>query len=146
MISDDAKKRIDFYNRHQSSPVGAYTTNSKGWTFAREAVAKYISNRDGVQADPEHIYLTNGASEGVRLIMSALIRDSNDGMLVPIPQYPLYSALLTLNKAKLLPYYLQEEKNWGLDAEGLLGQITKSIESGITPRAIVVINPGNPTG
>lgn len=146
MISDDAKKRIDFYNRHQSSPVGAYTTNSKGWTFAREAVAKYISNRDGVQADPEHIYLTNGASEGVRLIMSALIRDSNDGMLVPIPQYPLYSALLTLNKAKLLPYYLQEEKNWGLDAEGLLGQITQSIESGITPRAIVVINPGNPTG
>ena len=78
--------------------------------------------------------------------MTALIRDSNDGVLCPIPQYPLYSALLTLNKAELLPYYLQEEKSWGLDKEGLEKMILESKAKGITPRAIVVINPGNPTG
>ena len=145
-ISEDAKKRVNFYIQHQTSPVGAYTTNSKGWTYAREAVANYISKRDGVQADAEKIYLTNGASEGVRTAMTALLRDQNDGVLCPIPQYPLYSALLTLNKAELLPYYLQEQKNWGLDAAGLEDQIVRSKARGITPRAIVVINPGNPTG
>lgn len=78
--------------------------------------------------------------------MTMLIRDSNDGVLCPIPQYPLYSALLTLNKAELLPYYLQEDKNWGVDPAGLEDQILESKRRGITPRAIVVINPGNPTG
>ena len=78
--------------------------------------------------------------------MTALIRDSNDGVLCPIPQYPLYSALLTLNKAELLPYYLQESTGWGLDKEGLEKMILESKRKGITPRAIVVINPGNPTG
>jgi aspartate/methionine/tyrosine aminotransferase len=47
------------------------------------------------------------------------IRDGNDGVLVPIPQYPLYSALLTLLQGHLIPYYLDEEKNWGLDPEHL---------------------------
>lgn len=146
LISEDAKRRVSFYLQRQSSPVGAYTTDSRGWSYAREAVAKYISNRDGVTADPDRIYLTNGASEGVRTCMTALIRDSNDGVLCPIPQYPLYSALLTLNKAELLPYYLQESTGWGLDKEGLEKMILESKRKGITPRAIVVINPGNPTG
>lgn len=47
------------------------------------------------------------------------IRNENDGVLVPIPQYPLYSALLTLYKGKFIPYYLDEDQNWGLDAEHL---------------------------
>lgn len=126
--------------------MGAYTTDSRGWTYAREAAAKYISKRDGVKANADNIYLTNGASEGVRTCMTALLRDSNDGVLCPIPQYPLYSALLTLNKAELLPYYLKESANWGLDKEGLEKMIHESKARGITPRAIVVINPGNPTG
>jgi len=108
IISEDAKNRVHFYLSGQSSPVGAYTTDSRGWSYAREAVANYIFQRDGITANADNIYLTNGASEGVRLCMTALIRDSNDGVLCPIPQYPLYSALLTLNKAELLPYYLQE--------------------------------------
>ena len=118
-ISKDAANRIERYKHHQQSPVGAYTTNSKGWTYVREAVADFISRRDGVRTDPERVYLTNGASEGIRILMSMLIRDENDGVLVPIPQYPLYSALATLTRAHLLPYYLDEDKNWGLDPEGL---------------------------
>jgi alanine transaminase len=53
---------------------------------------------------------------------------------------------LTLNNAELIPYFLKEERGWGLDAEALEKQIVKYKESGFTPRGIVVINPGNPTG
>ena len=70
---------------HQLSPVGAYTTNSKGWGYVRESVADFISKRDGVRTNFENIYLTNGASEGIRTLMSVLVRDENDGILVPIP-------------------------------------------------------------
>lgn len=85
----------------------------------RNKVAEFISKRDSLKANAENIYLTNGASEGVRTSFTALIRNSHDGILVPIPQYPLYSALLTLNDAELIPYHLKEEKGWGLDAEAL---------------------------
>jgi aspartate/methionine/tyrosine aminotransferase len=44
-----------------------------------------------------------------------LIRNSNDGVMIPIPQYPLYSALITLNGGRQIPYYLDETKNWSLD-------------------------------
>lgn len=145
-ISHDAKARIEEFKRNIESPSGAYTVNSKGWSHVRNKVAEFISNRDGVKADADKIYLTNGASEGVRTSFTALIRNSHDGILVPIPQYPLYSALLTLNNAELIPYYLKEEKGWGLDPEGLEKQIVKAKENGFVPRGIVVINPGNPTG
>jgi len=52
--------------------------------------------------------------------MSMLVRDDKDGIIVPIPQYPLYSALVTLTRAALVPYYLDEERNWGLDADNLI--------------------------
>ena len=65
---------------------------------------------------------------------------------MPIPQYPLYSALLTLENGELLAYYLKEEDGWSLNPEALKEKIEKAIDDGITPRAIVVINPGNPTG
>lgn len=94
----------------------------------------------------EDIYLSNGASEAVRLSLSALLRNDHDGVLVPIPQYPLYSAQLTLMNGQLLPYHLNEEKNWALDADNLAFIIESAKESGIVPRAMVVINPGNPTG
>lgn len=147
VLSEDALMRIDTLSRKCKSPVGAYTGNSKGYSFIRNKVSDFINRRDGVSdSTPENIYLTNGASEGVRLCFSALVRNSNDGVLVPIPQYPLYSALLTLYGGQLLPYYLDEERNWGLDAEGVQAIVTKAKDDGFTPRAIVVINPGNPTG
>lgn len=65
--------------------MGAYTSNSKGFNHVREKVAEYIGNRDGVQADSNNIYITNGASEGVRTAFTMLIRNSNDGILIPIP-------------------------------------------------------------
>jgi aspartate/methionine/tyrosine aminotransferase len=75
-----------------------------------------------------------------------LIRDKQDGVLVPIPQYPLYSALLTLDGGTMIKYFLKEDKKWGIDPEDIQNRIKNAIDLGIKPRAIVVINPGNPTG
>jgi len=52
-----------------------------------------------------------------------LIRNSNDGVMIPIPQYPLYSALITLNGGKQINYYLDETKNWALDAKDVRDKI-----------------------
>lgn len=62
------------------------------------------------------------------------------------PQYPLYSATLTLYGGKLVPYLLDEAAGWGLNVEHLREQLHKARESGLCVRAMVVINPGNPTG
>lgn len=131
-----------------STPIGAYTQNSKGHKQVRQAVANYINQRDGREVDSSwnHITLTNGASEGVRTAMKMIVRDKQDGVLVPIPQYPLYSALLTLENGTLIKYYLDEEKSWGINADDILQQIKNAKDLSIVPRAIVVINPGNPTG
>lgn len=90
--------------------------------------------------------MTNGASEGVRTFLSMLIRDEKDAIMIPIPQYPLYSALITLNGGTLVPYYLDESQNWAIDVDNIKSQINKANSNGLNLRSIVVINPGNPTG
>lgn len=100
-ISHDAKERAILYRKLLDTPMGAYTSNSKGYQYAREKVAEFINKRDNVtNADAKNIYLTNGAGEGVKLVFNMLIRGGNDGIMIPIPQYPLYSALITLNGGK----------------------------------------------
>ncbi len=75
--------------------MGAYT-DSKGPPFIREAVSRFIDKRDGiipgngVPSIPDHIFLTDGASEGIKSILEVLISDENDGVMIPIPTYPLY--------------------------------------------------------
>ena len=66
--------------------------------------------------------------------------------MIPIPQYPLYSALITLNGGRQIPYYLDETKNWSLDINDVKLKIEQSKKEGVNIRCIVVINPGNPTG
>jgi aspartate/methionine/tyrosine aminotransferase len=66
--------------------------------------------------------------------------------MIPIPQYPLYSALITLNGGTQISYFLDEEKNWSLDTNDVKKKIEESKKAGIDIRCIVIINPGNPTG
>ena len=147
-ISDDAKNTAKMLMSQAASPVGAYSANSKGEIFVRKAVARYIEQRDGpaVKANWNNIYMTNGASEGVRQGFKLLLTEKTDGILVPIPQYPLYSALMTLEGGTLVKYFLDEDKNWGVDAKDLERRIISAKDLGINLKAIVVINPGNPTG
>lgn len=65
---------------------------------------------------------------------------------MPIPQYPLYSALTTLLNGTLIPYYLREETGWECTQDELRRSIDSARANNITPRALVLINPGNPTG
>ena len=68
--------------------LGAYS-ESKGVKVIREAVSRFISERDGDEADPESIFLGDGASKTVQMALRVLISGPSDGIMVPIPQYPL---------------------------------------------------------
>jgi alanine transaminase len=125
--------------------TGAYT-QSTGIPFIRQAVANFIQKRDGIPADKDRIILTDGASKGAQAVLVALLKEENDGFMIPIPQYPLYSASLTLFGGKPIGYYLDEENSWQLSESILTESITKAVNNGIRPVCIVVINPGNPTG
>ena len=77
----------------------------------RQRVAAGITKRDGHAANPDDIHLTDGASAGCHYLMNILIRGVKDAVMCPIPQYPLYSAALTLYGGTLVPYYLDEDRS-----------------------------------
>ncbi|ORE05222.1 PLP-dependent transferase [Rhizopus microsporus var. microsporus] len=125
--------------------VGSYS-HSQGVPAIRQTVAQFIKERDGHPSDPNHIFLTQGASSGVQTLLSLLTENSNSGIMIPIPQYPLYSASLALYGATPVPYYLNEATGWSLDVDQLTDVITQARKEGTDVRALVIINPGNPTG
>lgn len=125
--------------------VGAYS-QSQGAPGIRQSVADFIERRDGYPADPANIYLCAGASSGVNALMNVICSSPQTGVLVPIPQYPLYTATLSLLNAQCVPYYLHEESNWNTDVNHIETALQEAKKKGIDVRAVVVINPGNPTG
>ncbi|KAK8903935.1 hypothetical protein QC760_007372 [Botrytis cinerea] len=125
--------------------VGAYSA-SAGATGIKDSVARFIENRDGFPADPKDIYLSAGASAGVNTLLHVICAGPNTGVLVPIPQYPLYTASLSVLNAKCVPYYLDEARNWGTDLQAIKDAYAAAVKEGTDVRAIVIINPGNPTG
>jgi aspartate/methionine/tyrosine aminotransferase len=111
---------------------------SAGIPDAREAVAdEYVAR--GYDVSPDRVVITAGTSEGIELALSALVNEG-DEVLVPSPTYPLYTAVLT--KIGAVPRYYRTDpaRDWLPDLDHLRGQIT-----GRT-RALVVIDPNNPTG
>ncbi|ESQ34451.1 hypothetical protein EUTSA_v10007514mg [Eutrema salsugineum] len=141
----DAIARAKHYLSLTSGGLGAYS-DSRGIPGVRKEVAEFIERRDGYPSDPELIFLTDGASKGVMQILNCVIRGEGDGILVPVPQYPLYSATISLLGGSLVPYYLDESENWGLDVNNLRQSVAQARSQGISVRAMVIINPGNPTG
>lgn len=125
--------------------VGAYS-QSQGAPAIRNSVATYIERRDGYASDPASIFLSAGASSGVNTLMNVICAKPETGILVPIPQYPLYTATLAVLNARCVPYYLDESKAWGTDLSAIKSAYQKAKKEGTDVRAIVVINPGNPTG
>ncbi|KAG5361465.1 putative alanine aminotransferase [Yarrowia sp. C11] len=123
--------------------VGAYSS-SQGVAVVRDSVANFIEKRDGYPAQASDIYLTTGASNAVTFLLTTLARgDGSDGFMIPIPQYPLYTATLTLQNSNPVPYYLDEAKEWGTN----MAALNEAVESSNHKlKAVVVINPGNPTG
>nr|AIT69924.1 alanine transaminase [Colpomenia sinuosa] len=147
LFKKDVVERAQHYAAGLTGGVGAYT-NSQGIPAVREEIAAFIAERDGHPARADRIYLTNGASEGVRILLTCLLRSGGkqDGLLTPIPQYPLYSASLTLLGGTLVPYHLNEGASWGVEMDNLRTTLAAARANGTEVRGIAVINPGNPTG
>lgn len=141
----DAIARAKIYLKNLSGGLGAYS-DSKGNPYIRQEIASFIERATGMPSNPDTIFLSNGASECARMILSAIIRGPSDGIMVPIPQYPLYSASIALFGGELVPYYLDEEGGWALNIEELQRSYNVARSKGINCRALVFINPGNPTG
>jgi alanine transaminase len=102
--------------------------------------------RDGYPSNPLHIFLTAGASAGAALILNILIAGPSSGVLIPIPQYPLYTATLAQRRGTPIPYYLDETNGWSTDPAEVERAVVEAKAKGTDPRALVIINPGNPTG
>ncbi|XP_049393459.1 alanine aminotransferase 2, mitochondrial-like [Solanum stenotomum] len=143
--ADSIERAFQILDQIPGRATGAYS-HSQGIKGLRDTIASGIEARDGFPADPNDIFLTDGASPAVHMMMQLLIGSENDGILCPIPQYPLYSASIALHGGTLVPYYLDEETGWGLEVSELENQLKTSKSKGINVRALAVINPGNPTG
>ncbi|KAF7993478.1 hypothetical protein HCN44_010073 [Aphidius gifuensis] len=145
---DDAKKRArDVLNSCKGCSVGAYT-DSAGIEIIRRHVAEYIERRDGIPADYKNIVLSNGASDGIKSFLKLFneeIDGKPSGVMIPIPQYPLYSAALAEFGLSQIGYYLNEENKWSLDISELERSYNEAKKNS-NPRVLVIINPGNPTG
>lgn len=112
---------------------------SKGLFSARKAIMQYYQNRNIEGVTIDDIYTGNGVSELINLSMSALL-DNGDEVLVPSPDYPLWTACVTLAGGKAVHYVCDEESDWNPDIEDMRSKITSKT------KAIVIINPNNPTG
>lgn len=145
MFPPDAIARAKLYLKNIAGGAGAYS-DSKGHLFIRKEICEFIHNSTGFPADPDNVFISNGASECARMVLQAMIRGKTDGVMVPIPQYPLYSASIALYGGELVPYYLDELNGWSLDVKELQKSFNEAKSKGINPRALVFINPGNPTG
>ena len=113
--------------------------DSKGLFAARKAVMQHYQSRGMPDVQIEDIYIGNGVSELIVMAMQALLNDG-DEVLLPAPDYPLWTAAVNLSGGKPVHYRCDEASDWNPDIA--------AIEAGITARtrAIVVINPNNPTG
>ncbi|XP_060794718.1 alanine aminotransferase 2-like isoform X1 [Neoarius graeffei] len=128
--------------------LGSYSI-SQGIELVRQDVAQYIEKRDGgIKCNPDNIYLTSGASDGIVTMLKLLVSGegaSRTGVMISIPQYPLYSAALAELAAVQVNYYLDEEACWSL----CIRELRRALEEArkhCTPRVLCIINPGNPTG
>jgi alanine-synthesizing transaminase len=115
-----------------------YDPIPRGMLSARQAVCLYYADHD-VQLETSQIFLTTSTSEAYSFVFR-LLCDSGDEVLIAQPSYPLFDFLATLDDVRLVPYSLVYDHGWQIDVVSLRGQITPRT------RAIVVVNPNNPTG
>lgn len=148
-VPNDVKERVrELLSSCSGGSVGSYS-DSCGIEVTRRHVAKYIEKRDGIETDWQNVFLSTGASEAIKNILSLVNhsrkQNSKAGVMIPIPQYPLYSATLCEFGIEQVNYYLNEDDDWRLDIDELRRAYETSKHK-CDIRCLVVINPGNPTG
>ncbi len=114
-------------------------SNSKGLYSARKAIMQYYQLKGFEGVEIEDIYTGNGASELINICMSALL-DDGDEILIPAPDYPLWTACATLAGGRPVHYICDEQAEWNPDIDDIRSKVTDRT------KAIVIINPNNPTG
>lgn len=114
-------------------------SDSKGLFSARKAIMQYCQLKKIPDVTMDDIYTGNGVSELINLSMQALLNDG-DEILIPAPDYPLWTATATLAGGKVVHYICDEESDWNPDIADIRSKITDKT------KAIVIINPNNPTG
>ena len=120
-------------------PAASGYSDSKGIFSARKAIMHYTQEKKIAGVGIDDIFLGNGASELILMSMQALLNDG-DEVLVPAPDYPLWTAAVTLAGGTARHYLCDEQSGWLPDLSDIRAKITPET------RAIVVINPNNPTG
>jgi alanine-synthesizing transaminase len=120
-------------------PASAGYSDSKGVFAARKAIMHYTQQKHIAGVELDDIYLGNGASELIVMAMQGLLNDG-DEVLVPAPDYPLWTAAVSLSGGTPVHYICDEGSGWLPDLDDIRAKITPNT------RAIVVINPNNPTG
>lgn len=120
-------------------PQSSAYSDSKGIFAARKAVVHYTQQKNIKGVDVEDVYIGNGVSELIVMAMNALL-NTGDEVLIPAPDYPLWTAAVSLSGGRPVHYLCDEGAGWMPDLEDMRRKITPNT------RAIVVINPNNPTG
>ena len=120
-------------------PHSAGYTDSKGLFAPRKSVVHYSQEKNIAGVGVDDVYLGNGASELIVMSLNALL-DSGDEVLVPAPDYPLWTAAVSLSGGRPVHYLCDEQADWTPDIADIRAKITPNT------RGIVVINPNNPTG
>ncbi|GAA4252505.1 pyridoxal phosphate-dependent aminotransferase [Dactylosporangium darangshiense] len=113
--------------------------DSKGLLSARRAVVQYYQQKQVYGVDIEDVYLGNGVSELIVMSLQALL-DNGDEVLIPSPDYPLWTASVSLCGGRPVHYLCDESNEWMPDVDDIAAKVTPRT------KAIVVINPNNPTG
>ena len=122
-------------NLPNAQPYG----DSRGLFAARKAVMHDFQSKGVMDVGIEDIFIGNGVSELISMSMNALL-DSGDEVLIPMPDYPLWTAAATLSGGKAVHYLCDEASDWNPDLDDIRSKVTNKT------KAIVVINPNNPTG
>jgi alanine-synthesizing transaminase len=120
-------------------PLAAGYTDSKGLFAPRKAVVHYTQEKNVHGVTVDDVYLGNGASELIQMSISALVNDG-DEILIPTPDFPLYTAVVGLSGGRPVHYICDEQAGWMPDVEDIRRRITPRT------RGIIVCNPNNPTG
>ncbi|MEK0210613.1 pyridoxal phosphate-dependent aminotransferase [Bifidobacterium mongoliense] len=139
--------------RHGLAPEGlssVYRAQPRGPIEARRALARFLTDQDErtrsyrlPAVDPEHLYLLSSTSQAYSWLMK-LFCDAGDAVLAPTPGYPLIASIARLENVHALPYQLRFDGSWVIDLAGIAAVLDGP--QGDRVRALIVINPNNPTG
>lgn len=144
---EDTKKRAKrILDNTSGHTIGSYTA-AQGIAILLQDIAEFISRRDGYPACAKDIFLTNGGSEGIEVMIGVVQTRIHDGsgragVMIPAPGFSLYQARLLQHNSYQIFYQLDEDNNWALN----ISELERALEEArphCVPRGLVLINPGN---